>query len=374
MFALKFSDQGTGSFVNMMSFMCFASQIGGVRVVEPFMVRSLLGLNVRANWTEEVKFRDVFDYDKAQKLARQEHFGQLVPFDHFLRDSPRKLLVAQHKCTICAIRCGHPDALEVGRTFSRLNGFEVVGQVCLDYETSGKTTLKEIERQLYRNFTKSEVVVMFLHFGGLEATKYDPKNVYRLYISLPSQCYRYHCSKLSYIRPSTLVKESAQRYIDRYLAGKNYVSVMIRLELLLRGGKKLPDFTKNCLNQVHQKINEIRGKVGIGNLFMCLDVGKYGSEGMRYDSIMKPIVPLYDSFLSQTLEDGMTLSKLDTTFTNATPIDNPGFVAMMQKTIAARGDVLVLLGGNSNFHKSATELYKSLHEKQRIFKLGNSCQ
>ena len=69
MFALEFSDQGTGSFVNMMSLMCFASQIGGVRVVEPFMVRSLLGLNVRANWTEEVKFRDVFDYDKAQKLA-----------------------------------------------------------------------------------------------------------------------------------------------------------------------------------------------------------------------------------------------------------------------------------------------------------------
>ena len=50
------------------------------------------------------------------------------------------------------------------------------------------------------------------------------------------------------------------------------------------------------------------------------------------------------------------------TFTNATLIDNPGFVAMMQKTIAARGDVLVLLGGNSNFQSSALELHQSMHK------------
>ena len=42
--------------------MCLAKKIGGVQLVEPFVMGSLLGLNVSANWTNEVKMLDIFDY------------------------------------------------------------------------------------------------------------------------------------------------------------------------------------------------------------------------------------------------------------------------------------------------------------------------
>ena len=374
MFALNFSDQGTGSFVNLMSMLCLASKLRGIRVVEPFMVRSVLGLNVSANWTKEVKFSDVFDKGTALKQARREHYNLLVPFDEFLRDAPRKLLVVQHKCTLCVIQCGHPDALVLGQTFSKMNGFDVVGQVCLDYKTSGKTTLKEIENQLFSTYERSEIVIMFLHFGGVRGVSFHPTDVYRLHISMQPQCYREQCTHLSYIRPSQLVSESVKKYMDTYLRGKRYVSVMIRLEMILRMDHNKPGFTKICLNSMQEQIHKITSKVGINNIFLCVDVGKYGSDwGIGEEPTLKAILPLYNSFLSQILGEGMTLSKLDSTFTNTTLIDNPGFVAMMQKSIAAMGDVLVLLGHRSNFHKSALELYKSLHKHEKVFKLHSSC-
>ena len=69
MLAVRFSDQGTGSFVNLLSFMCFASEVGGVGVVEPFMVGSKLGKNVSASWKDEVQFRDIFDKNLVQRFA-----------------------------------------------------------------------------------------------------------------------------------------------------------------------------------------------------------------------------------------------------------------------------------------------------------------
>ena len=88
MFALGYSDQGTGSFTNLMSFLCLAGKLGGIRIVEPFMVGSFLGINVSKNWREEVKFGDLFDAGVANRYAKKNHFSELVPFEEFLEDAP----------------------------------------------------------------------------------------------------------------------------------------------------------------------------------------------------------------------------------------------------------------------------------------------
>ena len=71
MFALGYHNQGTGSFVNLMSFRCFASLIKDINIVEPFMAGSILGLNVSMrNWTEELTFSNIFDRKAVEKFAR----------------------------------------------------------------------------------------------------------------------------------------------------------------------------------------------------------------------------------------------------------------------------------------------------------------
>ena len=377
MFAVVYSDQGTGAFTNLMSIRCFAGKLGNIRIVEPFVVGSRLGINVSKNWREEMKFSDIFDTGVANDNAKGKNFSEMVPFEEFLEDAPRKLLVVQHRCVPCLIPCGHPRGLEYGRTFADKHGFEVVGQVCLDYKENGKTQLRDITKQIYNKYDKSELTVMFTRFGGLEKGGFSPDRVFRLFISgAPAACYRGHLNVFPVIRPSKLVRQSADIYVERFLQTK-YISVMIRIEMVLGSPRKDTEEarkrTKTCLSNLARRLDGIRSKTGIGKIFVCLDIGKYGSDVLRQKAVVDNLGPEYDSFLSRTVEDGMTLFKLDATFTNATLIDNPGFVAMMQKTIAARGDALVLLPGNSNFQSSALELHQSMH-KSNVFKINNSCK
>ena len=382
MLSLAFADQGTGAFVNLMCLCCFASAIGDIRIVEPFIISgSRLGLNLSmTNWKEELKFSDIFDSGAIEKFAKRHKFSDLASFGEFLKDAPRKLLVAQHKCTTCSITCGHPKALEKGKTFAELYGFEVVGQVCLEYDKSGKTPIRDIERQLYKKYKKSEITILFVGFGGLEKGKYNPNRVYRLYISVHDACYRNYAKMIPAIRPSQSVVDSAEYYIQKYLHSRKYITVMIRIERVLSGIKRdtneAKNITEKCLRNLMQYLEKIKHDTGIADVFCCLDIGRYGSTtgGLASKRVVDNLGPLYDSFLSQTVGDGMTLAELDSRFTNTTLKNNRGFVAMMQKVIAARGDVLTLLGDGSTFQKSALEMYNSLHKSPKVFKLNNSCK
>ena len=72
MLALSYSDQLTSAATNLRSFLCLAKRMGGVQVVEPFIYRSYLGMNVSANWTRELKMTDIFAYGiwKKKHLSR----------------------------------------------------------------------------------------------------------------------------------------------------------------------------------------------------------------------------------------------------------------------------------------------------------------
>ena len=377
MLSLAFRDQGTGSFVNLMCLRCFASAIGGVHVVEPFVFGSRIGLNLSvSNWTKELRFSDLFDSRATESFAMKKKYSDMVPFEKFLNNAPRKLLVVQHKCFPCSITCGHEKALKMGEKFARIYEFQVVDHICLEYAKSGKTTIRDIEKQMYKEYNKSEVTVMFTYYGGIQRGSYNPKSVFRMYISLPSACYRDYKMMYPAIRPSYSVRKSADYYVERYLHNKKYISVMIRIERVIKPNakKNSKKQVKTCLDYLLQHLKHIKSETGIKDVFMCVDVGKYGSD-TNSKSTMNATSTVYDSFLSQAVSDGMTLAELDSRFTNTTLIDKPGFVAMMQKTIAARGDVLVLLGGHSsNFQKSALEYYNSMHKKPKVYKLGESCK
>ena len=72
--------------------------------------------------------------------------------------------------------------------------------------------------------------------------------------------------------------------------------------------------TRNCLANVMNRLKKIKKDTGIKCVFVCLDIGKYGSSSSGLDS--KPVIdnlgPVYDSSLSQAVGGGMTLVKLAT--------------------------------------------------------------
>ena len=363
-------DEGTGGFTNLMSFMCLASSVGGVRVVEPFLFGSLVGQNVSANWTGEVPFSEVFDTSEFHKYAKSHGFSSLVPFRTFLKDAPRKVLIGQYKCTHFSKcrTCGHKDVLELGRIFAKLNGFEMVGHACMDYRSTGKMTLEEFTSQLYSTYNKSEVVVIFPIFGGVNSFKEG----FRLFLNLP-KCTRGAVSSITVNKPSKLVIASANNYIHKYLEGAPYISLMVRFEMAISNKKTWNTSAKTCLDHLQKRVDDIKSKYKIRNMVLCLDIGTYGGGFFRYHKqFVNQILPYINQFISHTVKEGMTLSDWDSTFTNTTLRKNPGFVAVMQKTLASKGDVLVLLGPSS-FQASAESMFRS-HSKKEVIHLGKSCR
>ena len=367
MLALDYGDQGISSFVDFVSFLCFASQIGNVKVVEPFMIGSIIGQNASVNWSQAVKLSEVYDLETINKYAASKHIIKPTPYKTFLKESPRKLLVAQHKCVGLSwcIPCGHERARERGLTFSRMNGFEMVGHVCLKYAKDGSTTLGEIKRQLYENYKVNEIVVLFIRFGGVNTGAYNPQHIYRLHISLLSCCRSRH-SSFTFVKSSKFVVDIAEQYIQEHLGGAKYMSVMIRLERTIGQqnihSEKAPDMVSKCLSNLQKKITETKVKFKMQKIFMCLDVGKYGSRFLTVSNFTS----YYDQFLSETLQPGMTLKKLDNTYSDVRLREHPGLVAALQRAIAARGDMLLLLSEHSTFQSSTEIEYKSLHSKQNV--------
>ena len=93
--------------------------------------------------------------------------------------------------------------------------------------------MTDIVKQLYKEYSKSEVTVMFIRYGGVQRGTPDPERVYRFYLSVPDACYRNYAKILPVIRPSPTVLKRAAYYVRTYLRSKKYISVMIRIEKVL---------------------------------------------------------------------------------------------------------------------------------------------
>jgi hypothetical protein len=371
--ALHYSDQGTGAFVNLMSLLCLSSAVGGVRVVEPFIVGSNIGQNVSANWREEISFSDIFDSGNFHLFAKSRGYSSLVPYQTFLQDAHRKVLVAQYECRDLkrCRKCGHEHVLKQGRMFSKVNGFEMVGHVCLKYGASGTMSLAELNSQLYSRYNKSEVAVLFPLFAGVSSFGAER---FRLWMDTP-MCQRMKMwnSTLN-IRPSKLVMTSADNYIHKYLMGSSYISVMVRFETVIWSKTIMGPIVKTCLDRLHKKLSKVKSQFGITNVALCLDVGHYGSLFFRHNkNVMNAILPYVNNFISRTIKEGMTLSDWDSKFTSTALRHNPAFVALMQKTIATRGDGLVLLGEGSQFQESTKSMFLVSHPEEKVIHLSNSC-
>ena len=141
--AFMYSDQLTGGAVNLLSLMCLATELGEVRVVEPFVVNSDFGLNASKRWTEQLKFRDINDISIWKRYTSTKHYNPLVSYETFIKDAPRKVLLVQYRYP-----CGDQTVWSMARDFCNMNGFELVGKVCLSYGREKTFTIDVLENHI----------------------------------------------------------------------------------------------------------------------------------------------------------------------------------------------------------------------------------
>ena len=387
MLALNYYDQIISGSINLQSLMCLAKKIGGVQVVEPFVMGSLLGLNVSANWTEEVRMSDIFDYDAWKRRLPFKKYGELVSFKNFLQNAPPKLLMVQY-CMhgdFC-YPCKHDDIILKSREFCKLHDFELVGHECFTDSCENKTmNLSLIQSRLYSKYNKSEVVVMFDLYGGIRSRyEHNPHaKPFRFFADI-KDCGRDKAFTTYALEPSQLVLSDADKYIQTYLNSSAYIAVMIRMEKVfiqakIAGNKHWrdqPSLAKQCFTNVLQRLEAIKKTFGADQVFVTIDIGHFGSLYFhKKNDAIKAVEQETDYFLSTIYGRNMTLDEYEERHIRSSRLINPGYMSVVQKEIAARGKVLLLVGGNSGYQSSTRKLYDQYHKNRDkyVFMLSTHC-
>ena len=385
--ATHFSDQMTGSMANVMSLQCWASTLpGNVRLVEPFIhYQTVLGFSLNTfqhndtstrltaaeSSENKVKLSDVFDKKQWSKYLFFKNIPPFVSWDYFIRNAPRQLIVVDQSKTALtdkglAAFYDSDNFVRWAEEFANHYKFHLVRRVYYEQKTYSQ---KKFQDLIYGHYKPQETVVIFNHFGGTE--KYG--DVYRIRAVL-QKCSRRNFLYLE-LRSSSLLRSMAVTYVEKYMKtaseGKSYVAVMIRLEHILRY-KRFQDRSKNeqhsmlkkLLDNVVEKVNTVRKKKLISNVFVSLDVGKYGSKSLEFevsknDVLKGEIKRLYINLLNGAVTEREMTRRIEETV--KVPVS--GFVAQLEKNIAAGAACLVLVGGGS-YQETISKLY-TLFSKEK---------
>ena len=171
------------------------------------------------------------------------------------------------------------------------------------------------------------------------------------------------------LKPSVSVLQDAEMYANKSLGGfGNYVSVSARFEKVARDYFKLSlqqrrKAVAGAITEALEKVQSLRIKAGVSEVYLAYDYGKYGSrtfEQNRYYNSGDLLVKFQEDVYSGRLSYKEYKQSLD-----EFKFQNPGYVAMVQMTLASRGRCLLRLGFGHciNF---VTSLYKVFHKNKDL--------
>ena len=402
--ATHYSDQLTGSTANVLSLQCWASTVpGNIRVVEPFLhYGSILGFNLnpypdnssrsdtqsgprygeRQKFENTIKLSEVVNITEWNDLVSARSLASLVSWNYFIQHAPRQLIIVDQVCddaiSTC-MRCRNDDFFESNLflkfavRFAHFYKFRLVRKICYKMMTY---TPKEFLEEVYGPYKPQDSVVIFNHFGGLE--KHGDK--YRISVELE------RCSRGHYFHPSIgtspqILKESAI-YVDRYMPKARihgYVAVLVRIEKIATShnfqalDKEEQSFILNtCVEEMVDAITTIKNEESISEVFLGTDSGKYGSAYMRgnIDYIDVDVLEEGLDRLYKLLFGNVTVrKKMMARINSVVSVQSPGYVAQLEKSIAANATCLVLAGGGY-----FQDVVKDLYYKCNVASLEKMCK
>ena len=367
--AINYTDQMTGSAMNLLSLLCWAKG-SELSVVEPFVIGSRFGASLKTGreGLEEnaVRLSDVFDIDVWQRHALHEGFSPLVSWEDFLLHAPRDLIIATQPPS------GECDSsLESFRNmvlpFASENNFRVVREVCFNFYnffdtiSSVMLTSTGFMETLYGEFPPHKVTVMYKRWGGIHRI---PIDAVRMKI-FDSKCGRTSLGEDFVSQVSQSISDEVQSYIDKYLNGTNqYTAVMIRFEYLfinhnmeLKSRESQIALVDHCLTSITNKLKAIHTPSNA--VLLTMDYGSEDKLFNDYDWMDEKI----QGFFKDIYGSSLSMLEWERSFEAVASKKSEGYSAILQKELAARAKCLVLAGaaGRSTFQLNAKYRYRKYH-------------
>lgn len=376
----RYSDQMTGASLNILSLQCWAAAVGPyVRVVRPFLRRgSKFGFDLPPSKSRgsgdggeanSVELGDLFDMESWEAQTDKLGYAPLIRWEDFLASAPRRLILVSKKCPDCTVDTDdkfHKSA----SAFARNHVFTIVRHARFEER---HYTAREFKALVYGDNMPGNSVVIFNYWGGICGS--SKPHAYRISISDLGTCNRKSFSSFLF-RNSRRIREDSKNYVERYLpeVGKRgYVSVMFRSERFALGhdfhsisseDEKRALFVE-CIKSIGKSVDDLKRHFGIKSVLLTMDCLSQGSsafrrpEGPEYFS--RELVQSVATMLYQKLYGNESpLEEWESSFDQVASLKSPGYLAQVQKNLAARGTCLLMAGGGG-FQLSAEELYNATH-------------
>ena len=371
--ATHYSDQITGSMANMMSLQCWASTLPGkVRLVEPLIHhQTVLGFSLdmfhhirnqgqrtaAESVENKVKLSDIFNMNTYPSSL------YFVSWDYFIRNTPRQLIIVDqnetaHKEKELADFYDSDNFVLRVEEFALHYEFQIVRRVYIEHRLYLK---KDFESIIYGSFKPQETVVIFNHYGGIDKNG----DVFRVRLDL-DKCNKRQFSALQ-LSSSLLVRKKANAYIEEFLHNgvkKGYIAVMIRMEYILKKNhfenlnrEEKVLFLKEYFDGITKQVNTWRKQFNLTNVFLSVDTNKYGTRSLELTGHNNTIKEAIKIFYKNVFSGTATESEMTRRLENIVEVPISGFIAQIEKNIAANATCLLLAGGGS-YQGSASKLYK----------------
>ena len=372
---LRYPGQQGAGLRSLIALLCSIGSFGlPMYVVEPFIQRSVLSGYPAGT----LKFNDYFDIDHFNTEARNKGYAEIATWEDFLQNAPRKTVLVD------LTEYNGKDtgrSLEVAWTANNMSACDNNGALSFAFNKHGFCVVKTVKPVGRRNqiLTGKE---MYLHvFGELKpqevtmVVSHWKPDWYILNPELqpPSKCERACEVGLSEVfHPSEELLKWVEGYERAHVGLKHHyqVAAMLRVEHLIRAfGKtdKKHAGINICFQKLVSLVGDLKKNYSQPQTFVTVDVGRYGSKTWSgqlntYKYNKNGREQLFRAVKS-TLETltHMTFEEWEDSFSHATgAIEDSGYTAALQRTIAGRSDCLVLVGGGQ-FLKLALHDYLSNH-------------
>lgn len=400
---LSYSDQQTAAGMGVAAQQCWLHNFNqSMYIVEPFARHSYLVHNpevwVNAELSssqKQLRFGDYFDLDNFNRLSGEQY--RLEPWEKFISFGSKSVIVVninhatpKRQCLSFKMECPafpeYPlDIEEVSRfwtgcetdpamqkaiAFLHQKGFRVVREVCLNCAAfkprcgvPATISAEEVHKRIFQHFDSSKVTVVFSEW-------YYRFNFRTGCSDVPYNCLSFIDSAHRLLLPSVALEQKAKQYVNTVLKS-NVIAVMMRLEWILAYSDMPRQEVQMCVLKALRDVKMFRAKFPSSIPFIISDLERYGThtlnktlENTRYQ-LAEEIARYVQDQISELYHHDWSHEQWEKElYRIGGDIEDSGYIAQLERTIASQADCLVLVGGG-NFQELALSYYIERHKHMK---------
>ena len=363
----------------------------GMKVVEPFFMNYGMSFEpMVAGLSHPARFGDLYDRDFWNEQSSKRKSSELVSWEDFIAHASRETILVvvttpksnrrnSVKDTVVNVidnpssntnsqECVGIEFPGEAMSYFKKEGFKFVRKVCIVFANSSPMAVTTFTQHILGSYLPNSVTVIFSHWKGIRSGRVNLKDVKLTNDNTVTVG----------LLPSRRTVEESEQYLQKlkrdsrvkYDGGK-YFGVMVRVEKVFThfidykeySSEKFWNYLTDCASTL-TNLKQFHVHNNWGRMFVS-DMGKFGSltiQRMSSGAQGKNIAKTYKTFFTTVFgEDSWTIEEFEGSFNKYLNISDPVHIAQIQRTIAAKSDCLVLVGGGSTFQQVAISFYKNFH-------------